>query len=283
MRFESTVRSTGHGPASLPAKLSRNRKRVASFVGLLVIGSLLLSSLNRFLPAAMAAFAQAAGFFLLGYLHFLILRANVNGLSTTEKLLYSFLLAAVALVAASAFYFLLPAAHSWSTAAIGVCAFLLPYVLAEAWRAFYLLSTQAAATWRYSADVSLQKATTFLNSIPVRFRIQASRFDGEYTVSFRAPVRMKLGIIFYHMVQEQNNREKEAIRLLDVEEQPYEWAFSTSVLGWKNFLDPELTLLENGVKENAIVTAQRVSNQEAVEETVFEGRQANDEDVVTQD
>lgn len=249
----------------MPAKLLQNKKRVVAFVGFLFFGSLLLSGLNAFLRPATAFLLQTAGFFGLGYLHFLIVRANVFGLTENEKLSYSFSLATVIGLAGAVFYFFAPAAFTPQTFLTGACAFLLPVVLDGAWRLFHSLSTRAAATWRYSTDVSLQKATTFLNSMPVRFKIMAGQFGGEYTVSFRAPVRMKLGTIFYHMVQEQNSHDEEAIRLLDREGEPYEWAFSTSVFGWKNFLDPELTLLENGIKENAVVTAQRISERNTVE------------------
>ncbi len=270
MRFESTLRSTNNNPATLFAKLSGNKKKVWAFLLLLVLGSLVLISLNHFLPPVFLIFLQTGGFFCLGYLHFLILRANVTGLTPSEKFLYSSLLATVVFLAGSIFYFIAPLVFSWQTVVAGVCAFLLPFVLAEAWRLFYFMSSQAAATWRYSADVSLQKATTFLNSMPVRFKIQAGQLAGEYTVGFRAPVRMKLGTIFYHMVQEQNSQGENVVRLSSGEGQPYEWAFSITVFGWKTFLDPELSLLENGLKENAIVTAQRISEQNALEIAAME-------------
>lgn len=268
MHFEQAMQ-TASVPSSLTAKLLHNKKRAAAFAAVLFIGSFLLNALSGVLAPGLALFIQTAGFSGLGYLHYLILRANVTALTADQKIWYSLLLSLVVALGGYVFYFLFSNPFVL-TVITGVCTFLLPFVLDEVWRLFLILFTRAAATWHYSTDVSVQKATTFLNSIPVRFKIDAGRLRGEYTVSFKAPVRMKLGTIFYHMVQEQNSHREDVIELTDREGQAYDWAFSTSVLGWKSFLDPELTLLENGIKENAVVKAERMSKEDLLQEARME-------------
>jgi hypothetical protein len=80
----------------------------------------------------------------------------------------------------------------------------------------------------------------------------------ELPVSFRAPVRMKLGLIFYHLAQEQNNNGQTPIPFTDESKVPYQWLFFTAGINGKRYLDPETGLLENGVRENAIVFVQQV-------------------------
>jgi hypothetical protein len=69
---------------------------------------------------------------------------------------------------------------------------------------------------------------------------------------------MKLGLLFYHMVQEQNRNPSQAIKLVDLKDEPYEWIFFTRSWGSTRYLDPELSLIENGIKENEVLIVQQL-------------------------
>lgn len=247
--------------SGLADKLARNKKRVVAFALLLLVTSIALGSLAVFWNNGVVLLLQVAGFLALGYLLVSVLQANVASFNHSEKLLYALLLAIVVLVAVGAFYFI-SAGYPWQTAFTAGCAFLLPYMVAEAWRLFAALSIQSAPAWRYSAELPLQKSTTFLNSIPIRFNVKAHRLGWEqHLVSFRAPVRMKLGLLFYHMVQERNSSTAQPVKLVDAENEPYQWIFFVRSWGFTRYLNPELNLIENGIKENAVVMVQQLLEQ----------------------
>lgn len=245
--------------ASFAQKLSLNRRKIGSFFLLLVIATVLVSSL-ALLSASILIFAlQIAGFLGLGFLHSSVLRTNAAGFTQPEKEVYSLILSMIVLGVVGTFLFLLKRELFVQTAFAFACAFAWPFAATSAANLFTDLLTTPTASWRYNADLPLQKATTFLNSMPVRFRIEMDAFGGdERTVAFRAPVRMKLGSIFYHTVQEQNEKGASDIQLQDLNGEAYQWTFSISRFGWPRFLDPETDLMENGVKPNAVIVARRV-------------------------
>ena len=104
----------------------------------------------------------------------------------------------------------------------------------------------------------MQKSTTFLNSIPVRIKLLQENRSAQL-ISFRAPVRMQLGLIFYHMAQEKNAAGQTAIKFVDKKKEPLRWVFYTSSFGRVKYLDPETGLLENGVKSNGVVVIKQLT------------------------
>ncbi|HVF97563.1 MAG TPA: hypothetical protein VM871_09590, partial [Flavisolibacter sp.] len=160
--------------AGLAGKVSRNKNRVVAFALLLVIASLTLGSLTHFWKSNFVLFIQVGGFLALGYLLALVLQANIALFTNSEKQLYALLLTVTVFVAVGSFYLFSPG-FPLQTGLIASCAFLLPYTIAEAWRLFELLLVQAAPSWRYHPDLPLQKSTTFLNSIPIRFNVRVNR------------------------------------------------------------------------------------------------------------
>lgn len=244
--------------APLTEKLGRHKKKVLAFGILLLVGSVGLCALSRLSDGVWVFALQLAGFFALGYLHAVIQRANVMQLSFAQKIRYTAMLALLLLVAAAVCLYLFTASLPLAATAF-VCAFVWPFTLTEAARLFEVVTDAPIGVWHYSPDLSLQKATTFLNSIPVRFRIKAGQSgDDGYVAAFRAPVRMKLGLLFYHTVQDQNSKGGPGIKLVSPNGEPYGWMFSVSGFGGPRYLNPDLSLFDNGVKENAIVTARRV-------------------------
>lgn len=273
MLSDVSLRSSNqqHGDAllyegGLTVKLGRHKKRVFAFAALLVGLTVGLGSLNL-LSAGLGVFLlQLAGFFGLGYLHAVILRTNIAQLTPQQKLLYTFLLSGLLVGVLTAFYYLVGTLAPLTVFAYG-CAFVWPYTVEEALRLFESFSSPPVMLWRYDPELPLQKSTTFLNSIPVRFKIQAGQLSEEgRIVSFRAPVRMKLGLIFYHTVQDQNSKTDRAIDLLSLDNQPYGWLFSIAGFGGSRNLDPELSLFENGIKENNLILARRIQPEFALPE-----------------
>lgn len=195
----------------------------------------------------------------LGFIHVLLLKHCSNTFSGLEKLVYTLLFSAVIIFLLAVFYFF-NQQFRFNSVLAAVCAFLLPYTISILWQLFSEITLARYAPWFYRNDLPLQKSTLFLNSIPIRFKVLLGENEN-LKISFRAPVRLKLGLLFYHMVQEQNSKESGLVDLTDESKKAYGWEFSTSAFGiWHRNLDPEKTLLENSIKGNSIIIARRITD-----------------------
>ncbi len=243
-------------------KLVQNKKNVTAFCTLLIVASIFLGSAVFFMNRGVATLIQLIGFMALGYLHVAILQGNLAILEPTEKLVYSLVLALGVFVFFGAFYFL---TNSYSLLVVSAasCSFLLVYVLSELWRLYNRISESSVIPWYYSGDPSSHQATVFLNSIPLRVNVQIEQHGRvEYPIAFRAPVKMKLGTIFYHMIKEHNESGKTPVDFADRNSKPFGWVFFTpSFAGWSKSLDPEATLIENKIGPNAVIIARRIPEQ----------------------
>jgi len=237
---------------------NKSVKAAALLLLLVLLVGGLIAVLTSMMGGMLARILHAAGFLALGTVH-LRMSSIAFGVADRRRQLLFVLVSVGALLGALFVVQLFFPSYSWLQTLSALSAFTLPFVLHELWRFYNLFTVGAGKTWSYSDDLSLQKSTTFLNSMPVRFKVQLE--DGgelQYQVSFKAPVRMKLGLIFYHMVQSQQNTEGVPIRFVDAMNEPYTWIFQTSQFGFTRSLDPDLGLIENGIRQNTLVIAKRL-------------------------
>ena len=240
------------------AQQNKGIKPAALILLLVLLAGGLIAVLTSMIGGIVARVLHAAGFLALGVIH-LRLSSSTFGVADSRRQFYFVLISVAVLFGSLAIVQLFFPSYSWFQALSAVSAFALPFALQELWRFYNLFTVGAGKTWSYSNDLSLQKSTTFLNSMPVRFKVQLE--DGgelQYQVSFKAPVRMKLGLIFYHMVQSQQTEGGLPIRLVDAADKPYTWLFQTSAFGFTRSLDPDLGLIENGIRQNTLVIAKRL-------------------------
>jgi hypothetical protein len=240
-------------------KLVQNKKNFAAFGALVGVTSLLLASTVFFMNGRTATLVQVIGLMALGYVHVAMMKGKLAVWEPVEKLLYSLLLAFVIILFLSSVYLFTPT-FPLAVILAGSSAFLLAYVLGELWVSYKRISDSRVTPWFYSNSLTPNQATVFLNSIPIRVKIQIEeRGRVEYVIAFRAPVKMKLGLIFYHVIKEQNESGKTPVELLDNNGRPFGWVFFVpSLAGWSKSLDPEATLIENQIGPNAVIIARRV-------------------------
>ena len=78
----------------------------------------------------------------------------------------------------------------------------------------------------------------------------------------KLPVKIELGKFFPVFLDQYNDRNPgNMIQFLDETKQPFGWNFYIKPKKWWQFpvyLNPEITVRENGVKENDIIVAERV-------------------------
>lgn len=243
----------------LRAKLVQNKKNVMAFCTLLLIASVLLGSTIFFMQAGVATLVQFAGFIALGYMHVAIMQGNLAILQPPEKLVYSLLLTAGVFIVLSILYFLTHAYTLLVVSAAG-CSFLLVYVLGELWRLYNRIYESTISPWYYAGELSLPQDTDFLKTILLRVRVQIEQHGRvEHAISFRAPVKLNLGTIFYQLIKEHNESGKTPVEFMDRSKKPFGWVFFTpSFAGWSKSLDPEASLTENGIGPNAIIIARQI-------------------------
>lgn len=126
------------------------------------------------------------------------------------------------------------------------------------------VSAKPASTekvWFPTDEVIEKKATVFLNSLPIHIKLSRSLTSEATSFPLQAPVKMKLGTMFYHFIQDKNKAPESAIEFKNARDAFYGWEFYTEAFGGlkKRYLNPELTLIDNKIKQNATIVAQRVS------------------------
>ncbi|HUC81402.1 MAG TPA: TssN family type VI secretion system protein [Flavisolibacter sp.] len=202
--------------------------------------------------------AQAVGFLGLGLFLLRLFSGVLSFFSDRQKWLFIALSVLLIALVLGGIYLRFPH-YSWLEGAAAVSAFLLPLVLRQVWHVFESFFFYSGKTWSYSNTLPLQQSTTFLNSMPVKFKVQLDD-EQEYVfqAAFRAPVKMKLGLIFYHIIQQQPEATGKANIFVNEFGRPYKWVFQSSQFGFERQLDPDLSLIENGIRQNRTIVARRL-------------------------
>lgn len=248
---------------SFKHKLTQNKKTAATFVTVIFVTCILFGVASTWLGhSVILKIFLLASLGTLGYLHTQVLQGSMAILTAKEQSIYSVLLTLSITIVLCVFYFF-SRRFSWLIILAGGCVFIIPYLLTELWRWYQAASVTTPALWYYGDSIVQSTSTVFLNSIPINVTIQTEAHGRvEHKVSFRAPVRMKLGLIFYHIVQEQNSSKKISVDFLNDDQEPYGWVFfEPALIGWDKVLDPENTLVQNGIKPNTTIIARRVTKQ----------------------
>ena len=80
---------------------------------------------------------------------------------------------------------------------------------------------------------------------------------------FRAktPENIKLGELFYHFINDYNDLQSETpIQFVDEYKEAVEWWYHRKPKWYqrRKILDPQLTMIENNVKENTVIICERI-------------------------
>lgn len=249
-----------------------NQKVVNYYVVTLIVISLLLGTISiinlfAYLPGFFIIACQNLAFLACGILHVSFMNKNVSFPNVkfpgNNKLVFSIFLSLVISIVLTVFYLLTDSNMIRMSFASGG-AFLLPFVVEQAWKSYNFPAKQYKV-W-YNSDVVMDSRTTvFLNSLPIRLHLSMKYFDiTEEEFELTVPGHTQFGKFFNQFIIEKNKNNASAIECVDSEKKQFGWQFYTEHLGglYKKFIDPELSLRDNKVKNNSIITAKR---QRAVE------------------
>jgi hypothetical protein len=197
-------------------------------------------------------------FAFLGLLHLALSGSLLQLTSFKEKFLLCLQLFVIIAAAFFFFYDFRNLAHI-SLAIAASSAFVLPQVLSLSWESFIGISVGETKLW-YTTKLS-QGAAAFIYGMTLKIKVPVKASDRKKKVfASKAPLSMKLGEFFDHFIIIQNNKWRHKIEVSENEEQDFGWQFYEENLGglMRRRLDPEMSLVENGVKENSTIVALRV-------------------------
>lgn len=88
--------------------------------------------------------------------------------------------------------------------------------------------------------------------------------DVESHFKVRAPGKMVVGDFFYFFLESNENKSPDSeIDYINKYNQSYGWLFYVksrwNIIFGKKYLDPELTVAENNIKENSVIVCERVT------------------------
>ncbi len=145
-----------------------------------------------------------------------------------------------------------------------VLAFFVPVTLFYTFEAAYSIPDPVFASWIYPVheDIELPDERPNEKLVVIAFEI-AKKSDSPTKTNFRAkgPEAMKLGDLYYHFINDYNEYHSETtIDFADEQRETYEWWFRIKPKWYQSnrILDPELTVRENNIKENAIIICERL-------------------------
>jgi hypothetical protein len=144
--------------------------------------------------------------------------------------------------------------------------FFVPLAFIHTFRAAYNIPPSTFKTWRYPITKAIDPPDEDPNErlLVIGFQI-AKRPSDQTKTYFRAktPENIVLGDLYYHFINDYNELQSETpIEFLDQQSATHEWWFRAKPK-WYQFhkiLDPEKTMLENGVRENTVIICERIYN-----------------------
>lgn len=173
-------------------------------------------------------------------------------------LLYSIFLTLVIYVLLFALYLLIDRALLL-TALGSACAFLLPFIVSQAWESYDTVTENPYSLWYPTGPVD-ETDVVFLNGLPIKVKLAQSPYDQtEQTYASSAPLDMKLGDFFNHFILQKNKGKRPVIELTNESKTTSGWEFYTEAYGGlqKRPLNPRETILDNKLEKGAVIIARR--------------------------
>jgi hypothetical protein len=224
---------------------------------LITIVTTILSALNKFFLLGYLRSVYLLSFLILGIFELIFIEKLLLSLSLKAKLLIIALLSTI--IVGVLLFLVRDAKYNVNLYLISCCAFLLPSILYHSWLFYNAMLNNEYKTWYIINTNEEERLSIFLNSLSINFRLFPSPLGAVETFFLTLPAYVPLGRLFNQFVITNNRNEGTLIEWMDEDKNIYGWIFyikeysGTSV----RYLDPEKTLRENNIKDNAIIIAER--------------------------
>jgi Type VI secretion system, TssN len=143
--------------------------------------------------------------------------------------------------------------------------FIVPYICWQVFRVFFQIPSPAYKTWYYPLNEEMPDLDMIdLSQIEVvQFVFSKNPQDATQTnFTAKAPLNMTLGQLFFIFINDYNDKnEQHPIHYLKSADQPYGWLFyrKKKWFNRKEFLDSDLSFLNNAIQPNEFIYALRVN------------------------
>jgi hypothetical protein len=141
--------------------------------------------------------------------------------------------------------------------------FIAPTFISFAFKYFVLIPGKVFKVWSFPVPGTLSDPSDNEMADPIIVNFEIRKKSGESHTLFKAkaPRGMKLGRLFYFFIMDYNSRHPDnPITISEDESNTFKWSFclSAGFLSGEKRLDPEMSISENGIKENASVICERI-------------------------
>ncbi|CAN5899028.1 hypothetical protein BH11BAC4_BH11BAC4_14840 [soil metagenome] len=147
---------------------------------------------------------------------------------------------------------------------MSMLAFFIPVSVIATFEAAYNIPASNFPVWQYplTAPIELPDEKPNEKLLVIAFEVCKKTIDKTKT-NFRAkgPETMKLGDLYYHFINDYNEFQSETpIEFADNEYSAQEWGFRIKPKWYQpqRILDPELSIRENGIRENSVIICERI-------------------------
>lgn len=142
------------------------------------------------------------------------------------------------------------------------CAFLLPYMIVQAWNYFVLIQENESMVWNGYKLVTDNPDVVYLNTILVNIRLSKKyKVKEESSFLINTPLNLELGKLFNSFLNIEIKEGNVDIDCIGQNHTPFGWKFYAVQFGglYKRILDPKKSLQGNGhIKRNTTILAKRV-------------------------
>jgi hypothetical protein len=142
--------------------------------------------------------------------------------------------------------------------------FLAPVFVFIAFSKFIEIPAKVFKTWEFPSPGTLPDPSDseMADPIIVNFEIRKRCNENRTVFKAKAPRAMALGKLFYFFIMDYNSRHSDNPIMITDNNTPFSWSFYTTanIFRGKVHLDAEITISENGIKENASVICERISS-----------------------
>lgn len=199
--------------------------------------------------------------FSLGILHAWILSVKAPRLSFPKGLLFTLLLMVCGALMAAILYYIMRLDPRF------LCCLLffpVPVLCVYAWRAYFYIPFPVFKMWHYPMEEAMPDLDMIDLSQTLVVQLVLSKQvteSGRVSFTARAPLNMMLGQLFFIFINDYNEKNPHhPIGFLDAGTgRPDAWLFHRKYTRWrkKRYFDPDLSILENGIRPNEFIYAER--------------------------
>ena len=145
--------------------------------------------------------------------------------------------------------------------------FFIPILVLHTFNAAFDIPQATFITWSYPINyqIDLPDENPAEKLYVIGFEITKKAADVKKTYfRAKAPEGMKLGELYYHFINDYNELQSETpIEYATKNIEAYEWWFRRKPKWYQRqrILNPEITIRENGIKENTVIICERINNE----------------------